>query len=131
MSAKDELNYEFSFFESEDSLAKYNTKKKKKNINNEKIIAVSLFFSIIICLEFFFGYKTKYISLLLFGNNDYKRCILLNKLDLYKYDIRYAFIFILYSYINMYAVFCFMALDTVDIIIADINIYNKIIIDLY
>ena len=120
MSAKDELNYEFSFFESEDSLAKYNTKKKKKNINNEKIIAVSLFFSIIICLEFFFGYKTKYISLLLFGNNDYKRCILLNKLDLYKYDIRYAFIFILYSYINMYAVFCFMALDTVDIIIADI-----------
>jgi hypothetical protein len=59
MSAKDELNYEFSFFESEDSLAKYNTKKKKKNINNEKIIAVSLFFSIIICLEFFFGYKTK------------------------------------------------------------------------
>ena len=102
MSAKDELNYEFSFFESEDSLAKYNTKKKKKNINNEKIIAVSLFFSIIICLEFFFGYKTKYISLLLFGNNDYKRCILLNKLDLYKYDIRYAFIFILYSYINMY-----------------------------
>ena len=120
MSAKDELNYEFSFFESEDSLAKYNTKKKKKSINTEKIIAVSLFLSIIICLEVFFGSKTKYISLLLFGNNDYKRCILLNKLDLYKYDIRYAFIFFMYSYINMYAVFCFMTLDTVLMIINDI-----------
>ena len=120
MSAKDELNYEFSFFESEDSLAKYSTKKKKKSINTEKIIAVSLFLSIIICLEVFFGSKTKYISLLLFGNNDYKRCILLNKLDLYKYDIRYAFIFFMYSYINMYAVFCFMTLDTVLMIINDI-----------
>ena len=120
MSAKDELNYEFSFFESEDSLAKYSTKKKKKSINTEKIIAVSLFLSIIICLEVFFGSKTKYISLLLFGNKDYKRCILLNKLDLYKYDIRYAFIFFMYSYINMYAVFCFMTLDTVLMIINDI-----------
>ena len=120
MSTKDELNYEFSFFESEDSLAKYNTKKKKKSINTEKIIAVSLFLSIIICLEVFFGSKTKYISLLLFGNKDYKRCILLNKLDLYKYDIRYAFIFFMYSYINMYAVFCFMTLDTVLMIINDI-----------
>ena len=120
MSTKDELNYEFSFFESEDSLAKYSTKKKKKSINTEKIIAVSLFLSIIICLEVFFGSKTKYISLLLFGNNDYKRCILLNKLDLYKYDIRYAFIFFMYSYINMYAVFCFMTLDTVLMIINDI-----------
>ena len=46
MSAKDELNYEFSFFESEDSLAKYSTKKKKKSINTEKIIAVTLFLSI-------------------------------------------------------------------------------------
>ena len=44
MSAKDELNYEFSFFESEDSLAKYSTKKKKKSINTEKIIAVLLYF---------------------------------------------------------------------------------------
>ena len=120
MSTKDELNYEFSFFESEDSLAKYSTKKKKKSINTEKIIAVSLFLSIIICLEVFFGSKTKYISLLLFGNKDYKRCILLNKLDLYKYDIRYAFIFFMYSYINMYAVFCFMTLDTVLMIINDI-----------
>ena len=60
MSAKDELNYEFSFFESEDSLAKYSTKKKKKSINTEKIIAVTLFLSIIISLEVFFGSKTKY-----------------------------------------------------------------------
>ena len=120
MSAKDELYYEFSFFESEDSLAKYSTKKKKKSINTEKIIAVTLFLSIIISLEVFFGSKTKYISLLLFGNKDYKRCILLNKLDLYKYDIRYAFIFIMYSYINMYAVFCYMTLDTVLMIINDI-----------
>ena len=62
MSAKDELNYEFSFFESEDSLAKYSTKKKKKSINTEKIIAVTLFLSIIISLEVFFGSKTKYYN---------------------------------------------------------------------
>jgi glucose-6-phosphate-specific signal transduction histidine kinase len=57
MSAKDELNYEFSFFESEDSLAKYSTKKKKKTINTEKIIAVTLFLSIIISLEVFLAQK--------------------------------------------------------------------------
>ena len=116
----DELNFEFSFFESEDSLAKYTGKKKQKKIKPEKIFAVALFLLIIIFLEYFFRSKTKYISLLIFGSNDYKRCLLLNKLDLYKYDIRYAFIFIIYTYINMYAVFCYMTLDIVITIINDI-----------
>ena len=116
----DELNFEFSFFESEDSLAKYTGKKKQKKIKPEKIFAVTLFLLIIIFLEYFFRSKTKYISLLIFGSNDYKRCLLLNKLDLYKYDIRYAFIFIIYTYINMYAVFCYMTLDIVITIINDI-----------
>ena len=116
----DELNFEFSFFESEDSLAKYTGKKKQKKIKPEKIFAIALFLFIIIFLEYFFRSKAKYISLLIFGSNDYKRCLLLNKLDLYKYDIRYAFIFIMYTYINMYAVFCYMTLDSVITIINDI-----------
>ena len=115
---KDDLNFEFSFFEDDNSY--YGGKRKKKKVKPEKIIAVILFLSIIIVLEYFFGNKTKYISLIFFGNNDYKRCVLLNKLDLYKYDIRYVFIFIMFTYINLYAVFCYMAADVVLMIINDI-----------
>ena len=117
---KQELNFEFSFFESDNSMINYPGKKKNKKVRPEKIIALSVFLSIIITLEYFFGNKTKYISLLLFGNNNYKRCILLNKLDLYKYDIRYFFIFLMFTYINMYSVFCFMAADTILLIVNDI-----------
>ena len=117
---KEDLNYDFSFWESEDSLLNYGGKKKKKKVQPEKLIVVILFLSIIIILEYFFGKNTKYISLFFFGNNDYKKCILLNKLDLNKYNIRYAFIFILYSFINMYAVFCYMVADVVLMIINDI-----------
>ena len=117
---EDQLNFYFSFFESEHSLAKYTGKKKKKKVKPEKIVAVVVFLSIIIILEYFFGNKTKYLSLFFFANSDYKRCVLLNKLDLYKYDIRYVFIFLIYTYINYYAVFCYMTLDTVVMIINDI-----------
>ena len=75
---KEDLTYEFSFFESDNSLL-YTGKKKQKKIRPEKIFAVIIFLSIIIILEYFFGKKTKYISLFFFGSNDYKRCILLNK----------------------------------------------------
>ena len=118
---EEDLNYEFSFFESEmENSIIYAGKKKNKKVRPEKIIAITFFISIIIILEYFFGKKTKYISLLIFGNNNYKRCILLNKLDLYKYDIRYIFIFIMFTYINMYAVFCYMIIDIVLLILNDI-----------
>ena len=116
---KEDVKFEFSFFESDNSLL-YTGKKKQKKVRPEKIFAVIIFLGIIIILEYFFGKKTKYISLFFFGNNDYKRCILLNKLDLYKYDIRYIFIFIMFTYINMYAVFCYMVADTVIMIVNDI-----------
>jgi hypothetical protein len=118
---EEDLNYEFSFFESEmENSIIYAGKKKNKKVRPEKIIAITFFISIIIILEYFFGKKTKYISSLIFGNNNYKRCILLNKLDLYKYDIRYIFIFIMFTYINMYAVFCYMIIDIVLLILNDI-----------
>ena len=120
---KEEVSYEFSFLESDDSLLNYGgirKRKNKKKKSTEKLIVVLIFLSIIIILEYFFGRKTKYLSLFFFANKDYKRCILLNKLDLYKYNIRYAFIFIMYSYINVYAVFCYMVSDVVSIIGADI-----------
>ena len=120
---KEEVSYEFSFLESDDSLLNYGGIKKRKNKkkkSTEKLIVVLIFLAIIIILEFFFGRKAKYVSLLLFANDDYKRCIILNKLDLYKYNIRYAFIFIMYSFMNIYAVFCYMVADIVSIIGADI-----------
>ena len=119
-----DLNYEFSFFESEteNSILYTGKKKNKKNkkVKPEKMISITFFICTIIILEYFFGKKTKYISMLIFGNNDYKRCILLNKLDLYKYDIRYIFIFIMFAYINMYSVFCYMIMDIVMLILNDI-----------
>ena len=63
---EDQLNFYFSFFESEHSLAKYTGKKKKKKVKPEKIVAVVVFLSIIIILEYFFGNKTKYLSLFFF-----------------------------------------------------------------
>ena len=67
-----------------------------------------------------FGEKTKFISILLFGNKDYKRCTLLNKLDLYQYNIKYIFLFFMYSYINIYSAFCYLAIYIVTNIINDI-----------
>jgi len=64
---EEDLNYEFSFFESEmENSIIYAGKKKNKKVRPEKIIAITFFISIIIILEYFFGKKTKYISLLIF-----------------------------------------------------------------
>ena len=119
----EEVSYEFSFLESDDSLLNYGGIKKKRNKkkkSTEKLIVVLIFLAIIIILEYFFGRKTKYLSLFFFENDDYKRCLFLNKLDLYKYNIRYAFIFLMYSFMNVYAVFCYMVADIVSIIGTDI-----------
>ena len=39
---KEDLNYDFSFWESEDSLLNYGGKKKKKKVQPEKLIVVIL-----------------------------------------------------------------------------------------
>ncbi len=57
---------------------------------------------------------------MIFANNDYKRCTLLNKLNLYQYNLRYIFLFFMYSYLNIYSTFCYLVLDIITNIINDI-----------
>ena len=112
----DEIKFDFSFFESGDSLLNMNTsyiKRESKKKARSKTQVLLLFLLIIFILAYCFGKKTRYFSLLIFANNDYKRCTLLNKLDLYQYNIRYIFLFFMYSYINIYSSFCYLVLDIV------------------
>ena len=120
----DELKFDFSFFESGDSLLNMNSsyiKRESRKKAKNKTQVLLLFLAIIFVLAKFYGKETKNISLLLFANKDYKRCTLLNKLDLYQYNIRYIFIFFMYSYLNIYSTFCYLVLDIV------INSFNDII----
>ena len=120
----DELKFDFSFFESGDSLLNMNSsyvKRESKKKAKTKTQVLLLFLVIIFVLAKFYGKETKNFSLLLFANNDYKRCTLLNKLDLYQYNIRYIFLFFMYSYLNIYSTFCYLVLDIV------INSFNDII----
>ena len=115
--------YEFSFFESDDSLLNMSLltqKKESRKRSKSKIKVLLLFLIVIFFLAEIFGEKTKFISILLFGNKDYKRCTLLNKLDLYQYNIKYIFLFIMYSYLNIYSTFCYLVLDIVTNILNDI-----------
>ena len=124
----DEVKFDFSFFESEESLLNMSmtyVKKESRKRSKSKAKVLLIFLAIIFILETFFFPKTKYISLLLFANNDYKRCTLLNKLNLYQYNIRYIFLFFMFSYLNIYSTFCYLVLD----ILA--NILNDIIRFLY
>ena len=114
---------DFSFFESDDSLLNMSLltqKKESRKRSKSKIKVLLLFLFIIFTLAYMFGEKTKFISILLFGNKDYKRCTLLNKLDLYQYNIKYIFLFFMYSYINIYSAFCYLSIYIVTNIINDI-----------
>lgn len=120
----DEIKFDFSFFESDDSLlnmsmTRIKKESRKRSKSNMKVLFI--FISIISCLVFFCGKKTKEFSLLIFANNNYKRCTLLNKLDLYQYNIRYIFLFYMYSYLNIYSTFCYLVMDII------INTINDII----
>ena len=119
-----EITFEFSFFESGDSLLNLNKtqiKKQSKKASKSKMIVLFVFIVIISSLCYFAEEQTKEYSLFLFKNKDYNRCILLNKLDLYQYDIRYFFLFFMYSYLNIYATFCYLAIDIL------MNVLNDLI----
>ena len=83
----DEIKFDFSFFESDESLLNLNyTNIKIESRKRAKTKAqVLLGFLTIIFFLANYSDRTKYISLLIFANNDYKRCTLLNKLELFKY----------------------------------------------
>ena len=120
----DEIKFDFSFFESGDSLLNMSlthVKKESRKRAKSKMRVLLVLLVIIFLLAFFFGSKTKYFSLLLFANNNYKRCTLLNKLDLYQYNIRYLFLFFMYSYLNIYSTFCYLVLDVI------VKIFNDIL----
>ena len=120
----DEIKFDFSFFESEDSLLNMSmakVKKESRKRSKEKSKVLIIFLVIIFILALYFGKSTKKFSLFLFANNDYKRCTLLNKLDIYQYNIRYLFLFVMYSYLNIYATFCYLVLDII------INIFNDLL----
>ena len=119
----DEIKFDFSFFESGDSLLNMSLthiKKESRKRAKLKMRVLLVFLVIIFILAFFFGPKTKKFSIMLFANKDYKRCTLLNKLDLYQYNIRYIFLFFMYSYLNIYSTFCYLVLDIIAKIINDI-----------
>jgi hypothetical protein len=118
----DEIMYDFSFFESEESLLNMTltTRKKEANKRAKTKGKVLLGFLVVIFVFSYFARNTKFISLMIFANNDYKRCTLLNKLDLYQYNIRYIFLFFMYSYLNIYSAFCYLVLDVVANIINDL-----------
>ena len=118
----DEIKFDFSFFESDESLLNLNytnIKIESRKRAKTKVQVLSAFLFVIFFLANY-STKTKYISLLIFANNDYKRCTLLNKLDLYKYNIRYIFLFFMYSYLNIYSTFAYLVLDVLTNILNDI-----------
>jgi hypothetical protein len=84
------------------------------------MIVLFVFIIVISIISYYAGSKAKEYSLLLFENNHHKRCIFLNKLDLYQYDIRYFFLFFMYSFLNIYATFCYLVIDILIRIINDI-----------
>lgn len=111
---EDDLEYDFSFFESDESLIGNNLtfiKRESRKRTKSKSNVLILFLIII----FIFGKHvfplTKVISMLIFANKDYKRCEILNKLDLYQYNIKYIILFFMYSYINIFATFCYLTMD--------------------
>ena len=118
----DEIKYDFSFFESEESLLNMTStsiiKEKKKRTKQKTKVLFG--FLVVIFVFSILARKTKYISLMIFANNDYKRCTLLNKLNLYQYNLRYIFLFFMYSYLNIYSTFCYLVLDIITNIINDI-----------
>ena len=118
----DEIKFDFSFFESDESLLNLNYTNIKIESRKRAKTKVQVLLAFLFVIFFLANYstKTKYISLLVFANNDYKRCTLLNKLDLYKYNIRYIFLFFMYSYLNIYSTFTYLVLDVLTNILNDI-----------
>ena len=126
---EDDLEYDFSFFESDESLVGNNNltfiKRESRKRTKSKTNVLIIFLAIISIFGKFIFPLTKEISMLIFANKDYKRCEILNKLDLYQYNIKYIFLFFIYSYINIFATFCYLTLD----ILCDI--LNEILCFLY
>mgnify|MGYP002625522711 CR=1 FL=1 len=120
---EDEFEEDFSFFESDESLLGMNMtfiKRESRKRSKLKTNVLLIFISIIFTLAHYAFPKTKVISILIFSNNDYKRCELLNKLDLYQYDIKYIFLFLMYSYINIFSAFIYLTLYILCDILNDI-----------
>ena len=112
---EDDLEYDFSFFESDESLIGNNNltfiKRESRKRTKLKTNVLIIFLTIISIFGKFIFPLTKEISMLIFADKDYKRCDILNKLDLYQYNIKYIFLFFMYSYINIFATFCYLTMD--------------------
>ena len=111
---EDDLEYDFSFFESDESLIGNNLtfiKRESRKRTKSKTNVLIIFLLIIFTFEKKIFPLTKPISIYIFANKDYKRCELLNKLDLYQYDIKYIILFFMYSYINIFSTFCYLTMD--------------------